>query len=59
MSFDLRVQHGSFDSTTFDVLVSSDKAREVFKDITGFGVTKSQLPAFAVEMRVKYDLIVG
>ena len=59
MTYDLRVQPADFTSTEWEVSVSSDKARSIFKDIVSFGVTKSQLPAFAVQMREKYDLVVG
>lgn len=56
---DLAVQSADFSATEWQVTVTSEKARRIFSGITSFGVTKSQLPAFAVEMREKYDLLVG
>lgn len=58
-TIDLSVQSADFSATEWQVTVTSEKARRILGGISSFGVTKSQLPAFATQMREKYDLVVG
>lgn len=55
---DFRVD-GDFNSTTWTVTPTSNRARAIMQGIRSLEVRKSELSSFAADMRLNYNLIVG